>query len=448
MRERRDISVGQGPRNNFVVSSAHLPRSYHIFRETNGNYQLRFAAGMDGRVTIGGSVRTLNQTREMGAAKQMGDWWLLPLDGGARGKLVIGDVTLLFQFVQAPPNVPQARLPATIQGSIGSRMDPTFTMILAGCVALAAAFWITFQIIPKPETPSGSSRLRQMVNREIKRSHPKLKKKKIAPTKAAAKAGKDGDKAGDKVRAPIRKASGGGKGKNRGKTKGKLAKGSTEYKRTLAELTSVSVGNDEMSSVLIAGKCSTPEECARAIQGRDHLKSGSGFGDLDDRARTSDGSGGPGGRHGPGSRGGNRKLAGRGGMGVGVRGTGTGAGTQVAVMRPMTVKRIRGMVSSFVPPPMVGGSAGTKVRSKIRARVYGLRSCYNQALINNPRLSGSVRISFMIMPNGRVSGVRVQSGMGGSIIGCIKGKVGRWHLGSVPTQIFYGPFSVRFTPGG
>jgi hypothetical protein len=272
VREHRDISIGQGPHNSFVISSANLPRTYKVFHESSNQYTLNFAAGMDGRVTIGGHVRTLAQVREIGAAKKMGDWWHLPMDSQARGKLVIGDVTLLFQFVQAPPVVPRARLPATIQGSIGSRMDPAFTMVLAGCVALAAGLWITFQVIPKPKNVTRSSRLRQLVNSEIKRSHPKPDKpKKLKVTKTDADEGKEGDKDGNVAKAPVRKASGSGsKGK---KSKGPLKKGSKEYKETLRELTDIDVasGDDRMKSVAIAGKCRTAAECARAISGRDHL---------------------------------------------------------------------------------------------------------------------------------------------------------------------------------
>lgn len=451
MREHRDISIGQGPRNSFVISSANLPRTYKVFHETDDKYTLNFAAGMDGRVTIGGQVRTLAQAREMGAAKKSGDWWHLPMDGQARGKLVIGDVTLLFQFVQAPPAVPRARLPATIQGSIGSRMDPAFTMVLAGCVALAAGLWITFQVMPKPKNVTRSSRLRQLVKGEMKRSHPKPDKPKKVKADADAKEGKEGDKDGNAAKAPVRKASGAGKGKGK-KSKGPLRKGSKEYKETLRELTDIDVasGDDKMKSVAIAGKCRTAAECAKAISGRDHLGRGGGFGDLDDRAKSSSGSGGHGvGGGGPRSgSGGRRGLAGRRGSGgLGVKGTGTGSGSTVMAMRPKKVVMIRGKLSSFVPPPKVGGSAGSRVRAKIRARVYGLRRCYNRALINNPRLAGTVKISFMIMPNGRVSNVSVVSGMGGSIISCVKGKVRGWHLGKVPNQVFYGPFVVRFTPG-
>ena len=77
-----------------------------------------------------------------------------------------------------------------------------------------------------------------------------------------------------------------GKGKKAGKSRGPLKKGSAEYKRTLNELTNISFasGDDKMKHVAIAGKCRTPEECRNAIVGKDHLKQGGGFGDLDDTA--------------------------------------------------------------------------------------------------------------------------------------------------------------------
>ena len=40
----KDISIGQGPRNSFVISSENLPRSYKVFHESGGRYTLNFAA--------------------------------------------------------------------------------------------------------------------------------------------------------------------------------------------------------------------------------------------------------------------------------------------------------------------------------------------------------------------------------------------------------------------
>jgi len=454
IREHKDVSVGQGPRNSFVISSANLPRLYTVFRASaDGGYTLVFAAGMDGRVALGGHVRTLTQVREMGAAKKIGDWWHLPLEPNARGKLVIGDVTLLFQFVQAPPSVPHARLPATIQGSIGSRMDPAFTAILAGCFVLGIGLWITFQVVPKPTSSSKPKRFRQIVKAQLKR-HPRRVRKPPRPARETTdqKRGDQGARPGANAgaRRAARRAAGGGKSK--GRRTGPLKKGTEDYRRRLSELTDISLreGSDKMRAAVIGRLTDNPDD--KAIAGDDPLRKGFSTGSLDQAAATASRAGGHGlGSGGPRSgSGGRRGLVGRRGGGrIGAgSGVGTGRGGAPAAMRPMRVMRIKGMVSSFVPPPRIGGSAGSRVRSKIRGRVYGLRSCYNRALIDNPKLSGSVRISFIIMPNGHVSNVNVVSGMGGSIVSCIRGKVGRWNLGKVPNQIFYGPFSVRFTPGG
>lgn len=454
IRGHRDVSVGQGPRNSFVISSANLPRTYPVFRAgAEGAYTLVFAAGMDGRVALGGHVRTLTQVREMGAAKKVGDWWHLPLEPSSRGKLVIGDVTLLFQFVQAPPAVPHARLPATIQGSMGSRMDPAFSAIMAASFAFGLGVFILFQVVPKPTTTSTPKRFRQLVKAQLHR-HARRVRRPPRPARETAdvKRGDDGSRAGAgrAARRVARRAANGGKGK--GKRTGPLKKGTDDYRRRLSELTDISLreGSDKMRAAVIGRLTDNPND--QAISGDDPLRKGFSTGSLDQAAATASRSG----EHGLGSsgprsgRGGRRGLVGRHGGGrIGAgSGVGTGKGGAPAARRPMRVKRIKGMLSSFVPPPRIGGSAGSRIRGKIRGRVYGLRSCYNRALIDNPKLSGSVRISFIIMPNGHVSNVNVVSGMGGSIISCVRSKVGRWSLGKVPSQIFYGPFSVRFTPGG
>ncbi|MDY0000351.1 MAG: AgmX/PglI C-terminal domain-containing protein [Polyangia bacterium] len=452
VRSPKDISIGQGPHNSFVISSENLPRTYTVFKILrDGRYALRFAEGMEGRVTVGGSVRTLRQVREMGAARRMGDWWHLPMDPSARGKLVVGEVTLLFQFVKAPLQVPRARLPATIQGSVGSRVDPPFTVILAGCVALAAAFWITVQVVPKPSGEARSNRLRQLVTGELKRSYPRPERPRVPLRDDADRKDRDGEKVpGEGIRQA--QAAGGPKGAG----KGPLKKGTAEYKQRLAELTNISLrqGSDKMNAVAIAGKCTNPEDCENAIQGPDHMQKGFSTGSLDQAAATADKAGGHGlGGASPGSgSGGRRGLVGGGGKGgiaagSGV-GTGDGSGGGTGARRPVRVAAIKGQVDSFVPPAPAAGGAGEAIRAKIRNRILSLRACYNQALISNPKLSGTAQISFVIMPNGRLSNVNVSSGLGGGMVGCLQSKVASWHLGTIPSQIFYGPFSVRFTPGG
>jgi hypothetical protein len=49
----------------------------------------------------------------------------------ARGKIVIGDTTFLFQFVAPPPVQPRPQLPLAVKGGIASTIDWTLTIIAA-----------------------------------------------------------------------------------------------------------------------------------------------------------------------------------------------------------------------------------------------------------------------------------------------------------------------------
>lgn len=448
VRHLRNVSLGQGPRNSFTISSENLPRSYTVFRVSpDGRYTLNFAEGMDGRVSLGGSVRTLTQAREAGMARRAGDWWHLPLDPSARGKLVIGEVTLLFQFVQAPPHVPRARLPATIQGSIGSRMDPTFSAVLAGCLVLAVAFFVTAQVVPKPTGGARSKRFNKVVQAEMQRQAQKPPEP-PRDRRDAADVSADGDTGDSATKDPGPRPRPGPK-KADSTPKGPIKKDSQAYKDALGELTAASVRDDRMTSVAIAGQCTDPAGCKNVIHGPDALERGHATGSLDQAALLAEKSGGTGSGSGPGSGTGRRK----GPVGpTGVHKAGTSVGTDSGGpggMPPAMIKQIKGKVDVFVPPPMLPpGGAGDALRARIRARVLGLRSCYDQALISNPKLSGTVRIGFVVLPNGRVSNVTVTSGMGGAVVSCIQGRVTSWQLVQVPHQVFIQPFSVRFTPGG
>jgi len=122
----------------------------------------------------------------------------------------------------------------------------------------------------------------------------------------------------------------------------------------------------------------------------------------------------------------------------------------IADARPAKRKAPRGRISAFVPPVRgVGGHArAQKMRAKIRAHVNALLPCYRAALVKRPRLSGTARISVRIEPGGSLSMVSVVSGMGGTLVRCLRKRIARWRLPKVKTGFLYGPFSVRFTPGG
>lgn len=138
LRKRGDVTVGASPKCTFILPIANLPESYRLFVVQKGKYFLRFTAGMAGRVSVGERLWDLPELRESNLVQKSGQYFLLPLDDNSRGKLVFGEVSLLFQFVLPPPPVPKLELPATAKGGLLSRIDvPLFLAFMASLVLQA-----------------------------------------------------------------------------------------------------------------------------------------------------------------------------------------------------------------------------------------------------------------------------------------------------------------------
>ncbi len=153
VRKQETITIGQSAKNTFSIPIEGLPRTFPIFAYENGKYTINFTGNMSGRVSSGGGVHTLAQLKQQGAQRQ-GEAWSAPLDYKARGKVSVGSMTLLFQFVTAPPLQPRPRLPASVRGTLADRIEPRLAIILA-CSVLAhfsVALWAYTrdQVVERP----------------------------------------------------------------------------------------------------------------------------------------------------------------------------------------------------------------------------------------------------------------------------------------------------------
>ena len=130
IRERVPVSLGQSMQNTFSIPIEGLPLQFTLFAIDQGKYSLRFLPKMDGRLSDGGQVNTLDALKARGASN-VGDYWQVPVGDGSRGKLTLGDLTVLFQFVTEPPRQPKPMLPASVRGTFADRFDPRLLVILA-----------------------------------------------------------------------------------------------------------------------------------------------------------------------------------------------------------------------------------------------------------------------------------------------------------------------------
>ncbi len=138
LRRRETVTAGPSEKAMLVIADANLPSRHPLFelREDGGKsrYYLTLCDGMKGRVAFPadqGGVMDIDAVRASGRTVAGRRGPQVALDDGCRGKIVVGDTTLLFQFVVPPPLQPRPQLPASVRGGWTSRLEPGFVASLA-----------------------------------------------------------------------------------------------------------------------------------------------------------------------------------------------------------------------------------------------------------------------------------------------------------------------------
>src|SRR3954451_21583528 len=143
VRRRESITIGQSARNMFVVPSEALPRQWLLFEITPRGYWAHFADAMEAPIAVGNEIISLAQLKQAGKIRRHGQSWVMLLDERSRGKITVGDMTILFQFVTPPPPQPRPQLPPSVRGSFTSNLDWGFT-IIAGLSFIAHVSFVLY----------------------------------------------------------------------------------------------------------------------------------------------------------------------------------------------------------------------------------------------------------------------------------------------------------------
>jgi hypothetical protein len=128
IKQRTSVTVGPSERAMFVVE-ADMPPQFKLFERVGADYCLNTCDGMTGRLALPGGVVDL--VVPGGRARSAGPMGAIRLTDEARGKVVIGRTTILFQFVTAPPIQARPRLPLSVKDGVASQIDWTLTVIAA-----------------------------------------------------------------------------------------------------------------------------------------------------------------------------------------------------------------------------------------------------------------------------------------------------------------------------
>jgi hypothetical protein len=143
VRQGENVTVGSGDKNSFEIQSAKVGARHTLFVAKGNKYFLNFSEGMDGRVAFkDDDPLALEDLKKKGDAVRKGGSWMVPLSDQHRGKIVVDDVTVLFQFVVAPPESARLVGQMDFRPKLLDDDDPVFFGFLALFSALAAVLMI------------------------------------------------------------------------------------------------------------------------------------------------------------------------------------------------------------------------------------------------------------------------------------------------------------------
>jgi len=410
VRKRENITIGQSAKNLFVVPSEALPRHWLLFEISGSHYVAHFSDGMDARIAVGNEIISLAQLKQTGKIQKRGSSWVLPLDERSRGKITLGDMTILFQFVTPPPPQPRPQLPASVRGSLTSDLDWVFATIAAGSFLLHLLMVIYLRNVDWPRKPDIEEIPDRFVHMMIKKvEKPPEAKKEVAKTEEKKEPEKK--KGEEKKAAPKKELT----PEEKAKLAEEKAKADAERRARLAEqvkstgLLKLLGARGESGSIAdVLGKGDVDRDQEKAFQG----VGGVGVASANDQLRgiKSGGSG-------------SGKVATVGGL-RGSAGISEGGTGNAAAEKHVTA------VLKTEAPAVDGELDPGLIAKEVRARQGAIKACYERALKRNPTLTGKIVMHWTITAAGTVSGVDVeQDTLGDSEVGsCIKSLVARWRF--------------------
>lgn len=396
IKQRTHVTVGPSEKSMFVIASDAVPANFRLFELVGEDYYLNFVDSMTGRVALPSGISDLSVLK--GHAKRSAQGiYQLKLSEDSRGKLVLGEVTFLFQFVAPPPVQPKPQLPVAVLRGATSIDWPT-TMIAA------FSFLIHFLGIGSLY----SDWLDPVVNEEASLASLVDSVKSLPPPPVVEEAREETDATANKAeeKAEAKKASGGGQPSSSAGANGpkmnsaQAARLSKEMEALeMATLGALSGSGAATQGVLTGGDVATGALDQVASSG---LGVSGGMGSLK--------LGGGGGTVRPGTAGG-----GLGAIGSSGKTGGEGAGTTAKVRGPTGNATVGGAA--------VSGGAVANASRVVAGMRAGFRNCFNRELSSNPDAQGTIRLTIRVGPGGEVQNVTAApSGNLGSAVECVKAR--------------------------
>ena len=411
IRHPATVTVGQDGANTFVIPASELPSTFPVFDHKGAQYTLLFTDRMNGRVVNRSGDFDFASLKSRNLASRRGSVWALPIDEYTKGKISLGEVTLLFQFVPPPPEPARIELPAEVRGTVWRSIDHLFFGILAASLFLHFAGAACIMLSPKP--PDADLALDELPDRFARVLLPPKAPEPEQP-KATEQAAQEEKK---DVKKDVKKKE--------------LPSDATARKAVIQQKVA---GKGLLKILGSAGG-------SGALQ--DVLGSGTGSGDVAAAlagARgvsiaTADSVG--------------ARAGGGAGRTAGIGDVGTSGGGRVALAGKGDAK-VSGQVSAAAPEVDSTDVDRAALARYIRDRLGAIRGCYERELKRNPGLKGKVVVRFNITPAGRAGDIRIEENTLGSgeVGACITGLMRSWIFPFKPPDEVQVQYPFLFTSAG
>jgi len=405
------VTIGQDGTNTFVIPASELPATFPVFEYRNGQYSLLFTDRMNGRVANRSGDFDFAGLKTKGLVQKRGSVWALPLDESAKGKVSLGEVTLLFQFVAPRPEPARIELPADVRGTVWRSIDHLFFGILAASLFLHFAGAACIALSPKPpDTDLALDELPDRFARVLLPPKPPEPEQQKAPEQTAQEEKKD-------VKKDLKK-----KDLPQDATQRKAVLQQRVASKGLLKILGSAGGSGALSDVLGSGTGSG--DVAAALAGARGVS-----------IATADSVG--------------ARAGGGAGRTAGICDVGTSGGGKVALAGKGDAK-VSGQVSTAAPEVDSADVDRAALSRYIRYRLGAIRGCYERELKRNPGLKGKVVVRFNITPAGRAGDVRIEENTLGSpeVASCISGLMRSWIFPFKPPDEVPVQYPFLFTSAG
>jgi TonB family protein len=412
LKRRESVTIGAGPKNTIVVPAGGLPDTFQLFEVRGQQYSLGFSEQMDGKVSLSDTAAvdfdTLKQSGQ--ARSKPGGLYSVPLPETARGKVQLGEVTVLFQYVTPPPEPPRPVLPVSARGGFFGSLDKLFFGTVMGMLILN--YTLTYFVWNREVTEAVT--LEEIPDRFVKMIMPERQEEPPPPEEKPQEQVAETPKETPKDTGPEKPAD-----------KGPATPQEMEKKVSKAGLLqllgSEGDGSGAIADVLQDGAAG-PADVAEALNGATRIDNASA-----DSINSNLKGGGTG------------KAA-----GIGDLGTSGGGGVGLGPKKDVIVAKVETLGGPEVESSSIDKAMLARV---VKGRLRSIQACYEKELKRNPSLKGRIVVRFTIGTTGRVTSVDIdENSLNGEVANCIRTTIRFWTFPVKPEEEVPVSYPFVFAP--